>query len=481
MIATILIVLLALLVGVVLLCRYTTSSSPLVLRWLRGQLWFIDVGRWENWIVMWRWKGERWGRFRQHVPRKPDFRRWGGYVLGLEIGDRGGTRRGVRHRLRLDPCPSAPSAWGCNTCGTPPIAGYTASPKQRFRASFLCFAQRAVGRVFDAGALEWGRATDQLCTRLQENFEDWLVAQDIDASDTLPGYRARVERRWASHGVERPRRAAVLTPNTVATVFTGVEELIVMACFPAWVWLHHPAFVFGCTAGDARTVDRDSARHRDLIDSGWYRQTFDIDWKVRDDRDTKEMWVTTAGGVRLSRSMRARWTGVHVDAILMCDPALGVEQVEAWEQGIQHRVNDLGCSLRVVLYDRWCGLVSRMLSGGPWDPRDASGRQRWCGIGDAAAPAAQDDVVTVSRAGQVVAVGRGWTAPDYEGGEMKLAADLADAKPICKLRINGGNGNPANAHRECACLRPGDCKLGGRGVGPAGPEQDAITERFERS
>lgn len=228
MIAAGLIVFLALLVGVALLCRYTSPSSPLALRWLRAQVWFVSVGRWENWIVMSRWKGERWGRFRQHVPRKPNFRRWGGYVLALEIGDRGGTRAGVRHRMRMDPCPHAP--------------------------------------------------------------------------------------------------------------FVG---------------------------------------------------------------------------------------------------ELGVACAE-------------------------CGAKAAMVANFGRPPSTAS-------------------AVQARRDGRIVGVGRGWHLPDYEGGEMRAASEAPlDTKPICKMRINGGNGNPANAHRECACRGPRDCKLGGRGVGQAGPEQDETTDRFVR-
>ena len=50
---------------------------------------------------------------------------------------------------------------------------------------------------------------------------------------------------------------------------------------------------------------------------------------------------------------------------------------------------------------------------------------------------------------------------------------------ICKLRIEGGNGNPANHNRECSCDGPRECPLG-RGVGRPGPEQDVDTQRIER-
>lgn len=270
--ATILFVLLALLGGVVLLCRYTSASSPLALRWLRAKLWFISVGRWSHWKVMAGWTGARWGRFRQHVPRKPDFRRWGGYVLGIEIGDRGGTRAGLRHRLRLDPCPHAPhvtSALGCGTCG----------------------AEKPVLR-----------GSEQRQAAMSANF---------GRPPKVPP-EARPLAFGAAHGL-------------------GPASL---------VQAHH----------DGRLV---------AVGRGWEPEPVD---------DTS-----------------------HYKALL--------------------------------------------------SPAELA---------------------------------------DYD--ELEAAyAERRDVKPICKMRINGGNGNPANAHRECPCQRPGDCKLGGRGVAPAGPEQDVITERFERA
>jgi hypothetical protein len=88
--------------------------------------------------------------------------------------------------------------------------------------------------------------------------------------------------------------------------------------------------------------------------------------------------------------------------------------------------------------------------------------------------------VVVSRDGQVVATGVGWSAPAAHPGTAAYCVPR-DTKPICKMRINGGNGNPANAHRECECPRPTECKLGGGGDRVAGPEQDVITQRFERA
>lgn len=50
---------------------------------------------------------------------------------------------------------------------------------------------------------------------------------------------------------------------------------------------------------------------------------------------------------------------------------------------------------------------------------------------------------------------------------------------ICKLRIAGGNGNPANAGRECDCTHPRECPIG-PGSGPPGPEQDVDTMRIRK-
>jgi hypothetical protein len=121
--------LLTLLVAVLALCAWTKPTSPLPLRWLRGKLWFIRVARWRAWVDVVRVTGWRFGIFRNYgVPRSKEYgRRWGGYLLGLSIGNRGGTRRNVRHEMRLDPCPNAPfgPGGGCWMCQrqAPPAPG----------------------------------------------------------------------------------------------------------------------------------------------------------------------------------------------------------------------------------------------------------------------------------------------------------------------------------------------------------------------
>jgi hypothetical protein len=106
------------------------AHHPFLLRWLRGLFWFVQINSWNMWKFQWHMSRRKTdpqhcrliGRFK----RKPGTitKRWGVYLWGLEIGDRGGTRECTRHTLRLDPCPHVDTikrtGVGCGTCGAKP-------------------------------------------------------------------------------------------------------------------------------------------------------------------------------------------------------------------------------------------------------------------------------------------------------------------------------------------------------------------------
>lgn len=256
------------------------------------------------------------------------------------------------------------------------------------RRKLSWFVRLAFGKVLKPGTqLVWAWYLDAICDHLQAVFEDWLIAKGLEPP-TLPGLRPRVEARWRAHGLE-PQAGKVLVQNLAMNLAPGtLKSVITMVCFPAWVWLHYPAFEWGCSSGSPGNVTRDSDAHRDLVVSAWYRETFNITWKVRDDVDSKEKWQTTAGGYRLSRGMKARWTGVHVDALLLDDPddAFAVfgdasrRDVQGqWRDAMENRINDPEFSFRVIVQQHVHvdDLTNHLLSLGIWSADDAVTRARW--------------------------------------------------------------------------------------------------------
>lgn len=83
-----------LLSGLVRLNSFKTSFSASAGRWRMHYVWPVHVAKWPFWVATWKSPGFRWGFFRNRPEVVRDIgtwlpRRWGVYILGLEIGQRG--------------------------------------------------------------------------------------------------------------------------------------------------------------------------------------------------------------------------------------------------------------------------------------------------------------------------------------------------------------------------------------------------------
>lgn len=250
------------------------------------------------------------------------------------------------------------------------------------------FVRLAFANVLKPGTkLEWDWYLDAICDHAQAMFEDWLLSGNLTHS-TLPGLVERVTARWRAHNLT-PKQGTALVQNSTINVSPGtLKSVIVMVCFPAWVWLHAPGFQWGCSSGSPGNVTRDSDMHRDLVRSKWYRTSFGVTWDVRPDIDAKELWATTAGGSRLSRGIVAKWTGVHVDGLLLDDPdgAFTVFNETArrdvqgkWTNEMENRINDTERSFRIIVQQHVHSddLSSHLLALGEWSPESELTRARW--------------------------------------------------------------------------------------------------------
>lgn len=318
------------------------------------------------------------------------------------------------------------------------------------------FVQLAFARVLKPGTqLAWDWYLDAICDHLQAMFEDWLIAKGLEPP-TLPGLRDRVTARWRAHKLEiQPGKA--LVQNLAINVAPGtLKSVIAMVCFPAWAWLHHPAFQWGCSSGAPANVTRDSDAHRDLVTSEWYRESFKVTWKVRDDIDSKEKWQTTAGGLRESRGMKARWTGTHVDALLLDDPddAFAVFGEAArrdvqgqWRDAMENRINDPEFSFRVIVQQHvhTDDLTNHLLSLGLWSAADAVTRARWdkLEIGMEFIPERRHTTAY------------GWTDPRTEAGKCMHEARFSKEYLASKREKLGSYGYEAQYNQNAELLDGG--------------------------
>jgi predicted phage terminase large subunit-like protein len=81
-------------------------------------------------------------------------------------------------------------------------------------------------------------------------------------------------------------------PGTLKSMTWGV-------LFPSWVWLDYPQTKFLFATNEQRNASRDAVFCRKLVNSRWYQESFNPDWRLADDQDQKLYFQTTRGGHRL--------------------------------------------------------------------------------------------------------------------------------------------------------------------------------------
>jgi hypothetical protein len=198
------------------------------------------------------------------------------------------------------------------------------------------FVQQAIaaGEVHGCTKVDWGPHLDAVCLHTQLQLEGWLVAYGLGTPEMIQRQRECWERTGATWEDDAPEPwlRYVLVQNQLYNLPPGtLKSTIVMVLAVAWMWLHAPGFIFGCSSGIDANVTRDSNATRDIIRSAWYRDTFGIAWEtydvedpdpevraditIRSDVDSVSHWATSAGGIRYSRTWQRGFTGMHCDCV----------------------------------------------------------------------------------------------------------------------------------------------------------------------
>lgn len=252
--------------------------------------------------------------------------------------------------------------------------------------------------------LEHNWHLEAFCFHVQNMLEGWLVANGHAPAAMVQ----RVIAYWESHGLTYIQ-GYLLVQNLILNLPPiTLKSRILMVCAPAWMWLHCPSWSLCAISSVDDNVERDSNHHRELVQSEWYKETFEIKWKIKDGSkerrrpgqpanenasklvksDSVKKWGTTAGGERKSRTMLGGFTGVHVDAIFLDDPddAHKVfsepkrrEVQDKWRRAIKNRVKHPNRSIRIAIQQRvhsddW---TAAQIANGLWSPED---RMAWAWV-----------------------------------------------------------------------------------------------------
>lgn len=229
----------------------------------------------------------------------------------------------------------------------------TVERNRKAKASLAEFIRQGWEILEPGTPLLWNWHIEALANHLQWVFEDWI--------------RTKKDPTF----VQRVRNLLVNIPPGTA------KSRIVSVFFVAWAWLHWPSWRVMCLSANPEVALRDASFCRQLIESKWYRESFGVEWELREDQNAKSNFENTAGGARGAKGITAKIIGLRADAIIVDDPHDAKEiysdvqrkaVLTAWNDAIANRVNDLRTSIRIGVMQRlheedWSGFV---LAQGIW-------------------------------------------------------------------------------------------------------------------
>lgn len=115
----------------------------------------------------------------------------------------------------------------------------------------------------------------------------------------------------------------------------STKSTIVSQMFPAWVWTFMPTAKFICASYAYNVAVKDSIQTRDIVESDLYQQCFP-NLHLREDENTKGLFVNTKGGSRRSAGIGGSVTGYHAHFLLVDDP---INPEEAFSESELKTVN----------------------------------------------------------------------------------------------------------------------------------------------
>lgn len=98
----------------------------------------------------------------------------------------------------------------------------------------------------------------------------------------------------------------------------STKSTICSQMFPAWVWTRMPSARFICASYAHMIALRDSLKTRDIVKSDKYQACFKLD--LREDQNTKSLFVNSKKGDRLAAGVGGAITGIHAHFLLVDDP-----------------------------------------------------------------------------------------------------------------------------------------------------------------
>lgn len=156
------------------------------------------------------------------------------------------------------------------------------------------------------------------------------------------------------------------------------KSTLVSVALPSWTWTRFPEKKFIYGSHSYSLSKRDSVKTRNVIQSSWYRDTFNIRWDLADDQNEKTNFLNTAGGSRRATSVMASIIGEGGDVLVLDDPhsprsvrseVKREDQIEWIDTEFFTRVNDPKTVAKIVIMQRLDekDATAHLLAQGGWE------------------------------------------------------------------------------------------------------------------
>jgi len=149
--------------------------------------------------------------------------------------------------------------------------------------------------------------------------------------------------------------------NLLITIPPGhMKSLIVSVFWPAWMWSWRATWRGIFSSYDSTLAIRDSTKTRQLLDSPWFKETFQPAWRFSTDQNVKSYFQNTQMGFRLSLHVGGG-TGYRGDATVVDDPMNAMDRysdekrkrvINWWDTTMSSRFSNQETGSRIIIAQR---------------------------------------------------------------------------------------------------------------------------------
>ena len=156
------------------------------------------------------------------------------------------------------------------------------------------------------------------------------------------------------------------------------KSTLVSVAYPSWVWTQEAQHKFLYGSHSYNLSKRDSSKCRTVIQSPWYRETFKIDWSIKQDQNEKMNYENTVGGARIATSVNSSVIGQGGDTLVLDDPhsprsvrsdVQRQDELDWIDQEFFTRVNDPKTVSKIIIMQRLDerDASAHVLASGDWE------------------------------------------------------------------------------------------------------------------